>query len=218
MQVKSNALNQCMERIQQLELVLNKTLEENTSHSESENHLKDELEAARQGLQNKETLIENMKQEFEKSTNLLSEELRKSIETIETIKRESASEKDSLLSEYRQTIEERDRLIKVKTEELENESRRLLEQQNVVLESLKTENIKHIHELSESFEQQLRAKDSKIEEVSQQLSERVSETEKLLVELAAERELRKKKDEELIDALRKLEGRYHENYLIEKVD
>ncbi|XP_011253099.1 restin homolog isoform X4 [Camponotus floridanus] len=205
MQVKSNTLNQCMERIQQLELVLNKTLEENTSHSESESYLKNELEAARQGLQNKETLIENMKQEFEKSTNLLSEELRKSKETIETMKRESASEKDSLLSEYRQTIEEKDRLIQVKTEQLENESRRLLEQQNVVLESLKTENIKHIHELSESFEQQLRAKDSKIEEVSQQLSQRMSETEKLLVELAAERELRKKKDEELIDALRKLE-------------
>ncbi|XP_070153044.1 CAP-Gly domain-containing linker protein 1 isoform X3 [Polyergus mexicanus] len=202
---KSILVNECVERIRELELEVSKTKQENTSHSKSENRLERELEATRRSLQNRETLIENMKLEFEKSTNLLSEELRKSKETIETIKKESTSEKDSLLSEYRQTIEERDRLIKVKTEELENESRRLLEQQNVALEGLKTENIKRIHELSESFEQQLRAKDSKIEEISQQLSQSVSETERLLAELAAERELRKKKDEELIDALRKLE-------------
>ncbi|KAL6426801.1 hypothetical protein ACFW04_009253 [Cataglyphis niger] len=202
---KSVLVNECVDRIRELELELNKTKQENTSHSESESRLERELEATRRSLQNRETLIENMKLEFEKRTNLLSEELRKSKETIETMKKESMSEKDSLLSEYRQTIEEKDRLIKVKTEELENESRRLLEQQNVALEGLKTENIKHIHELSESFEQQLRAKDSKIEEFSQQLNQSVSETERLLAELAAERELRKKKDEELIDALRKLE-------------
>ncbi|XP_072747048.1 uncharacterized protein Clip-190 isoform X3 [Anoplolepis gracilipes] len=204
-QEKSSLVNECVERIRELELELSKTQQENTSHSESQGRLEKELEAVRQSLQSRETLIGNMKLEFEKSTNLLSEELRKSKETIETIKRESASEKNSLLSEYRQTIEEKDRLIKIKTEELENESRKLLEQQNVVLDSLKTENIKRIHELSESFEQQLRAKDSKIEEVSQQLNKRVSETERLLAELAAERELCKKKDEELIDALRKLE-------------
>ncbi|CAL1689353.1 unnamed protein product [Lasius platythorax] len=206
---KSGLVNECVERIRELELELSKTQQESTSHSESESRLERELEATRQSLQNKEILLENMKQEFEKSANLLSEELRKSKETIETMRRENASERDSiinvLLSESRQTIEEKDRLIKVKTEELENESRRLLEQQNVALEGLKTENIKRIHELSESFEQQLRAKDSKIEEVSQQLSQKVSETERLLAELAAERELRKKKDEELIDALRKLE-------------
>ncbi|XP_029668458.1 restin homolog isoform X2 [Formica exsecta] len=202
---KSVLVNECVERIRQLELELSKTKQESTSHSESENRLERELEATKRSLQDRETLIENMKLEFEKSTNLLSEELRKSKETIETIKKESTSEKDSLLSEYRQTIEEKNQLIKVKTEELENESRRLLEQQNVALEGLKTENIKRIHELSESFEQQLRAKDSKIEEISQQLSQSVSETERLLAELAAERELRKKKDEELIDALRKLE-------------
>ncbi|XP_029160985.1 CAP-Gly domain-containing linker protein 2 isoform X3 [Nylanderia fulva] len=202
---KSNLVNECVDRIRELELELSKTQQESTSHSESESRLERELEAAKRSLQNKETLVENMKQEFEKSTNLLNEELRKSKEMIETMKRESASEKDLLLLEYRQKIEERDRLIKAKTEELENESRRLLEQQNVVLEGLKTENIKRIHELSESFEQQLREKDSKIDEVSQQLNQRASETERLLAELAAERELRKKKDEELNDALRKLE-------------
>lgn len=205
-QEKSSLVGECVERIRELELVLSKMQQESAAHKESENRLGKELDAVKQNLQNKETLVENMKQEYERNANELSEELRKSRETIETMRRESVSEKDSLLSEYRQTIEERDRLIKVKTEELENESKRLLEQQNVALEGLKTENVNRIRELSESFEQQLRAKDTKIEEFSQQLDQKVSETERLLAELAAERELCKKKDEELINALRKLEG------------
>ncbi|XP_011647897.1 CAP-Gly domain-containing linker protein 1 isoform X3 [Pogonomyrmex barbatus] len=204
-QEKSSLVNECVERIRELELVVSKTQQENTTHRECESRLEKELQAAGQSLQDKESLMENMKQEFEKNTSVLNEELRKSRETIETMKRENVSEKNSLLSEYRQTIEERDRLIKLKTEELENESKRLLDQQNAALEGLKAENDNRIRELSESFEQQLQAKNSKLEEFSQQLSQKVSETERLLAELAAERELCKKKDEELINALRKLE-------------
>lgn len=208
-QEKSSLVGECVERIRELELVLSKTQQDSTTHRESESRLEKELGVVRQNLQDKETLVENMKQEFERNTSVLSEELRKSKETIETMKRESANEKDSLLSEYRRTIEEKDRLIKIKTEELENESKKLLEQQNAALEGLKTENVNHIRELSQSFEQQLRVKDTKIEEFSQQLNQKVSETERLLAELAAERELCKKKDEELISALRKLEGSFH---------
>ncbi|XP_011345074.2 restin homolog isoform X3 [Ooceraea biroi] len=204
-QEKSSLVNECVERIRELELVLTKTQQESTTHRESEGRLGEELAAVRQSLSDKETLVENMKLEFERNSNLLNEELRRTRETIETMKRENACEKDSLLSEYRQTIEEKDRLIKVKTEELENESRKMLERQNAALESLKAETAQRIGELSESFEQQLRAKDSKIEEVSQQLGQKASETERLSAELAAERELRKKKDEELISALQKLE-------------
>ncbi|XP_011684340.1 PREDICTED: CAP-Gly domain-containing linker protein 2 isoform X2 [Wasmannia auropunctata] len=204
-QEKSSLVGECVERIRELELVLSKTQQESTTHRESQSLLEKELGAVKENLQDKETLIENMKQEFERNASVLSEELRKSKETIETMKKESASEKDSLLSEYRQMIEERDRLIKAKTEELENESKKLLEQQNAILEGLKTENVNRIRELSESFEQQLRVKDTRIEEFSQQLGEKISETERLLAELAAERELCKKKDEELINALRKLE-------------
>lgn len=210
-QEKSGLVGECVERIRELELVLSKTQQESTTHRESESRLENELGTAKQSLQEKETLMENMKQEFEKSTSALSEELRKSKETIETMKRESISEKDSLILEYRQTIEERDRMIKLKTEELENESKKLLQQQNAALEGLKTENVNRIRELSESFEQQLRAKDTKIEEFSQQLGQKVSETERLLAELVAERELCKKKDEELMSALRKLEGLFHKN-------
>ncbi|XP_077273312.1 cytoplasmic linker protein 190 isoform X7 [Temnothorax americanus] len=204
-QEKSSLVGECVERIRELELVLSKTQQESTTHRDSESCLEKELGAVKQNLQDKETLVENMKQEFERNTSALNEELRKSKETIETMKRESLSEKDSLLSEYRRTIEEKDRLIKEKTEELEIKSKKLLEQQNVTLEGLKAENVNRIRQLSESFEQQLRVKDTKIEEVSQQLGQKVSETERLLVELAAERELCKKKDEELISALRKLE-------------
>lgn len=210
-QEKSSLVGECVERIRELELVLSKTQQDSTTHRESESRLEKELGVVRQNLQDKETLVENMKQEFERNTSVLSEELRKSKVTIETMKRESASEKDSLLSEYRRTIEEKDRLIKIKTEELENESKKLLEQQNAALEGLKVENVNHIRELSQSFEQQLRVKDTKIEEFSQQLDQKVSETERLLAELAAERELCKKKDEELISALRKLEGSSHKN-------
>lgn len=209
-QEKSSLVNECVERIRELEFALTKTQQESTTYKESEGHLGEELAVIRRSLNDKETLVENMKLEFERNSNLLNEELRKTRETIETIKKESAYEKDSLLSEYRHTIEEKDRLIKVKTEELENESKKLLEQQNAALESLKTENAKCIGELSESFEQQLRAKDSKIEEVSQQLGQKASEAERLSAELAAERELRKKKDEELISALQKLEGLFED--------
>ncbi|XP_018361118.1 PREDICTED: restin homolog isoform X3 [Trachymyrmex cornetzi] len=204
-QEKSGLVSECVERIRELELVVSKTQQDNTTHRESESRLEKELGAVKQNLQDKETMMENLKQEFERNTNILSEELRKSKEIIETMKKESASEKDSLLSEYRQTIEEKDRLIKVKTEELENKSKKLLEQQNAALEGLKAENVNRIRELSESFEQQLRARDTKIEEVSQQLGQKISETERLLAELAAERELCRKKDEELISALQKLE-------------
>lgn len=205
-QEKSGLVSECVERIRELELVVNKTQQDSTTHRESESRLEKELGAVKQNLLDKETMMENLKQEFERNTNMLGEELRKSKEIIETMKRENASEKDSLLLEYRQTIEKKDRLIKVKTEELENKSKKLLEQQNVALEGLKTENVNRIRELSESFEQQLRAKDTKIEEVSQQLGQKISETERLLAELAAERELCRKKDEELISALQKLEG------------
>ncbi|XP_071580364.1 uncharacterized protein Clip-190 isoform X3 [Temnothorax nylanderi] len=204
-QDKSSLVGECVERIRELELVLSKTQQESTTHRDSESRLEKELGAVKQNLQDKETLVENMKQEFERNTSALNEELRKSKETIETMKRESLSEKDSLLSEYRRTIEEKDRLIKEKTEELEIKSKKLLEQQNATLEGLKAENVNRIRQLSESFEQQLRVKDTKIEEVSQQLGQKVSETERLLAELAAERELCKKKDEELISVLRKLE-------------
>ena len=210
-QEKSGLVSECVERIRELELVVSKTQQDSTTHRESESRLEKELGAVKQNLQDKETMMENLKQEFERNTNILSEELRKSKEIIETMKKESASEKDSLLSEYRQTIEEKDQLIKVKTEELENKSKKLLEQQNTALEGLKAENVNRIRELSESFEQQLRAKDTKIEEVSQQLGQKISETERLLAELAAERELCRKKDEELISALQKLEGLYHRN-------
>ncbi|TGZ37085.1 Uncharacterized protein DBV15_11159 [Temnothorax longispinosus] len=204
-QEKSSLVGECVERIRELELVLSKTQQESTTHRDSESCLEKELGAVKQNLQDKETLVENMKQEFERNTSALNEELRKSKETIETMKRESLSEKDSLLSEYRRTIEEKDQLIKEKTEELEIKSKKLLEQQNVTLEDLKAENVNRIRQLSESFEQQLRVKDTKIEEISQQLGQKVSETERLLAELAAERELCKKKDEELVSALRKLE-------------
>ncbi|XP_024890147.1 restin homolog isoform X2 [Temnothorax curvispinosus] len=204
-QEKSSLVGECVERIRELELVLSKTQQESTTHRDSESCLEKELGAVKQNLQDKETLVENMKQEFERNTSALNEELRKSKETIETMKRESLSEKDSLLSEYRRTIEEKDQLIKEKTEELEIKSKKLLEQQNVTLEGLKAENVNRIRQLSESFEQQLRVKDTKIEEVSQKLGQKVSETERLLAELAAERELCKKKDEELVSALRKLE-------------
>lgn len=205
-QEKSGLVNECVERIRELEVVVSKTQQETATHKESESHLEKELEAARKDLQSKETLVKNMREEFEKNTNLLNEELRKTRETIEMMKRDSVCEKDSLLSEYQQTIEEKDRLIKVKTEELRDESRKLLEQQNAILENLKIENVNRIRELSESFEQQLRTRDSKLEEVSQRLSQKISEAERLLAELAAERELCKKKDGELINALQKLEG------------
>lgn len=205
-QEKSSLVNECVERIRELELALTNTQQDSTAHKESEGRLGEELAAVRRSLSDKETLVANMKLEFERNSSLLNEELRRTRETIETMKKESACEKDSLLSEYRQTMEEKDRLIKVKTEELENESKRLLEQQKAALESLKAENAKCIGELSESFEQQLQAKDSKLEEVSQLLGQKTSETERLSAELAAERELRKKKDEELIIALQKLEG------------
>lgn len=210
-QEKSGLVDECMERIRKLELVLSKTQQESTTHRESEDRLEKELEAVKQNLLDKETLVESMRQELERSTSALNEELRRSKETIEAMKRESLSEKDTLLLEYRQTIEMKDRLIKEKIEELENKSKRLLEQQTAALEGLKTENVNRIRELSESFEEQLRAKDTKIEEFSQQLGQKVSETERLLAELAAERELCKKKDEELMNALRKLEGLFHKN-------
>lgn len=208
LQEKSSLVDECVGRIRELEVVVNEAQRESTTHKESGVHLEKELTAARQSLQDKETLLENMRLEFERNTSSLSEELRKSKETIERIERENMSEKDSLLSEYRRTIEERDTLIKVKTEELENESKKLLEQRNV-LEGLKAENVKCMHDLSESFKQQLHAKDSKIEEVSLQLSQKASETERLLNELSAQRELCMKKDEELVNALRKLEGSFY---------
>lgn len=213
LQEKSSLMNECVGRIKELEVVLSEAQRESTTRKESEICLERELEASRQSLQDKETLLENMKLEFEKNTRSLSEELRKSKEMIERIERESVSEKDSLLSEYRHTIEERDRLIKVKTEELENESKRLLEQRSA-LEGLKAENVKCIRELSESFKQQLDAKDLKIEEVSLHLSQKMSESEKLLNELSAQRKLCEKKDEELVDALRKLEGSFYRNHIM----
>ncbi|XP_014485413.1 PREDICTED: restin homolog isoform X2 [Dinoponera quadriceps] len=204
LQEKSSLVDECVGRIRGLEVVLNEAQRESTTHEESGSHLGKELEAAKKSLQDRETLLENMKLEFERSTSSLNEELRKSKETIERIERESVSEKDSLLSEYRRRIEERDRLIKVKTEDLENESKRLLEQRNA-LEGLKAENVKYMRELSESFKLQLHAKDSKIEEVTLQLSQKASETETLLNELSVQRELCEKKNEELANALRKLE-------------
>jgi len=209
-QEKSSLVKECAERIMELELSLTKTQQETTTHKESEDRLGEELAVVRQNLSDKEILMENMKVEFETKSSLLNEELRRTKEMIEMMKKESVCEKDSLLSEYRQTIEEKNRLIKIKTEELENESKKLLERQNAVMEELKTENAKRIDELSESFEQQLRVKNSKIEEISQELGQKASETKRLSAELAVERELRKKKDEELINALQKLEGLFQE--------
>ncbi|XP_011148212.2 restin homolog isoform X3 [Harpegnathos saltator] len=204
LQEKLSFADECVKRIRELEVVLNEAQQDNITHKEFKVHLKRELEAANQRLQDRETLLKNMKLEFEKNTNSLSEELRKSKEMIERIERENVSEKDTLLSEYRRTIEEKDRLIKVKTEDLENETKKLLEQRSA-LEGLKAENVKCIHELSESFKQQLHMKDSKIEEILLQLNQKTSETERLLSELSAQRELCEKKGKELENALRKLE-------------
>lgn len=203
-QEKSSLMNECVGRISELEHVLSVTQLESTTHKQSEIRLEKELETAKQSLQDKETFIANMREEFERQTNSLNEQLQKSKETIETNERKNTNEKDLLLLEYRRRIEERDRVMKVKTEELKDESRRLLEQQNA-LEGLKAENVERIRELSESFKQQLHEKDSKIEKVSLQLNQKESEAERLLNELSAQSELCKKKDEELINALQKLE-------------
>ncbi|XP_016911301.1 restin homolog isoform X3 [Apis cerana] len=205
MQEEKLLMEQYIIQIKELELKLNENQQENAFHKESEISLKKEIERAIKDLQEKNILIENMKKEFENSTSSLKEQLHKAIETIENIKKESISEKELLIFKYEKIVEEKENLLKVKTKELELELKKQLEVQNIALENLKTENINQINKLSESFNEQLNMKDSKIKEVYIQLDQKICETEKLLTELSIQIDINKKKDEELSVALKKLE-------------
>ncbi|XP_060812931.1 restin homolog isoform X3 [Bombus pascuorum] len=204
-QEKRILMEQYINQITQLESKLKENQQESAVHKESETSLRIEIERATKDLEKKNTLIEDMKKEFEHSTNTLKEQLQKATETIENIKKESTSEKELLKSKYDKIVEEKENLLKAKTEELELQSKKQLEVQNVALENLKTENMKQISKLSESFNEQLNMKDSKIKEVSTKLDQKISETEKLMVELSTQIDINKKKDEELSVALKKLE-------------
>ncbi|XP_053987410.1 restin homolog isoform X2 [Hylaeus volcanicus] len=202
---KSALVEQCVVQIKEFELKLNESQKENATHKESEANLRTELERMTKVLDEKSTIIENMKKEFESTADNLKTELQRAKETIEYIKVENVKEKDSLISKYEKIIEEKENLVKVKTLEFETESKKQFEAQSVALEDLKTENIKQINKLSESFNEQLNMKDSRIKEVFMQLDQKTSETEKLMNELSAQIDLGKKRDEELNVALRKLE-------------
>ncbi|XP_033184616.2 cytoplasmic linker protein 190 isoform X1 [Bombus vancouverensis nearcticus] len=205
MQEKRILMEQYINQITELQSKLKENQQESAVHKESETSLRTEIERATKDLEEKNTLIEDMKKQFEHSTNTLKEQLQKAAETIENIKKESTSEKELLKSKYDKIVEEKENLLKAKTEELELQSKKQLEVQNVALENLKTENMKQISKLSESFNEQLNMKDSKIKEVSTKLDQKISETEKLMVELSTQIDINKKKDEELSVALKKLE-------------
>ncbi|XP_076183086.1 cytoplasmic linker protein 190 isoform X2 [Ptiloglossa arizonensis] len=199
---KSMLVEQCAAQIKEFESRLHENQKENVMHSESEENLRTELDRVTKVLVERNTLIENMKKEFESVADTLNGELQHAKETIENIKLENANEKESLISKYEKIVEEKENIMKVKTEELEIESKKQLEVQSIALEDLKAENIKQINKLSESFNEQLNMKDSKIKEVSMQLEQKTSETEKLMRELSTQIDLSKKKDEELNVALK----------------
>ncbi|KZC13260.1 CAP-Gly domain-containing linker protein 1 [Dufourea novaeangliae] len=215
-QKKTTLVEQCVAQIRELETKLNENQKESITHKESEISLKAELDRVRNDLQEKNIFMEDMKKELENSNNTLKEELQQANETIENIRQENITEKELLTSKYEKIITQQENLLKEKTQELETESKKQLETQNVALEELKAENIKQINKLSESFNEELNMKDMKIKEVSMQLEQKISETEKLMSELTAQIDLNKKKDEELSNALKKLEELSEKLKLIEE--
>ncbi|KAK2581230.1 hypothetical protein KPH14_008024 [Odynerus spinipes] len=194
-----------LENMKNLEMKLNEKDQENVLQKRAENELQKHLEETKQNLGEKLKYIENMRQEFETSTDALKKELGEMKTTIEDINKRHASEKQSLVSEYEKMIEDKNKQIESKAQQLAAESQKHLESQSSVLENLKAENIKRINELSESFGQQLNVKDSKIKEISSQLNEKVSEAQKLSNELSSQQDLYTKKDKELNATLQKLE-------------
>ncbi|XP_017762382.1 PREDICTED: restin homolog isoform X2 [Eufriesea mexicana] len=204
-QEKGMLMEQYITQIKELELKLNENQQERENRKESEISLQTEINHAMKDLQEKNILIEDMKKEFENSTNALKEQLQKTAEMIENTQKESTTEKELLISKYEKMVEEKENLLKIKMEEVELESKKQLEIQNVAFENLKSENIEQINKLSESFDEQLKVKNTKIEEVSVQLQQKASEIEKLMAELSTQIDISKKKDEELSVALKKLE-------------
>ena len=67
-QEKSDLVSECVERIKELELVMSKMQQDSTTHKESESRLEKELGTVKQNLQDKEAMMENLKQEFERNT------------------------------------------------------------------------------------------------------------------------------------------------------
>ncbi|KOC70907.1 CAP-Gly domain-containing linker protein 1 [Habropoda laboriosa] len=200
-QEKMKLMEQYVTQLKELESKLNENQQESVVHKESESSLRTELERATKDLQEKSMMIEDMRKEYE---NALQEQLQQVTKTISNMKKENTSEKESLMSKYEKMVEEKENL-KAKTQELEIESKKQLEEQRVALENVKIENMKQLDKLSESFNEQLNVKDSKIKEVSVQLDQKISETEKLITELSTQVDISKKKDEELTAALKKLE-------------
>ncbi|XP_017893436.1 restin homolog isoform X3 [Ceratina calcarata] len=202
MQEKTMLIERYVAQIKELESKVDANQQETAVHKESETSLRAELEQAKRDLEQKNMLIKGIKEEFEINTNTLKEELRRALENV---KNEAGTEKESLISKYEKIIEEKENLLKAKAQELELESKKQLEMQNVALEDLKTENMKQISKLSESFNEQINIKDLKIKEVTMQLDQKICEAEKLMTELTAQIDISKKKDEELTAALKKLE-------------
>ncbi|XP_043254578.1 restin homolog isoform X2 [Colletes gigas] len=208
---KSALVEQCVVQIKELETKLNENQKETSTHKESESNLRTELDRATKALEERSILIENMKKEFESTTDTLKEELQRAKETIENTKLENTNEKESLVSKYEKIVEE-----KVKALELATESKKQLEVQSTALEDLKTENVKEIKKLSESFNDQLNMRDLRIKEITVQLDQKTSETEKLMNELSAQIDFGKIKDEELNVALQRLEELNEKLKLVEE--
>ncbi|XP_076626899.1 cytoplasmic linker protein 190 isoform X2 [Colletes latitarsis] len=202
---KSALVEQCVVQIKELESKLNENQKETSTHKESESNLRTELDRVTKALEERSMLIENMKKEFESTADTLKAELQRAKETIENTKLENINEKESLVSKYEKIVEEKENLMEVKALELSTESKKQLEVQSIALEDLKTENVKEIKKLSESFNDQLNMRDLRIEEITIQLNQKTSETEKLMSELSAQIDFGKMKDEELNVALRRLE-------------
>nr|XP_033186455.1 kinesin-like protein KIF20B [Bombus vancouverensis nearcticus] len=86
-QEKRIIMEQCINKKTELQSKLKENRQESAVHKKSEKSLRTEIERATKDLEKKNTLIEDMKKQFEHSTNTLKEQLQKAAETIENIKR-----------------------------------------------------------------------------------------------------------------------------------
>ncbi|KAI4503130.1 hypothetical protein M0802_002174 [Mischocyttarus mexicanus] len=202
---KTVLVEEYLESMKSLELKLKEKEEEGNLKKQVENDLQKNLNDTKENLREKLMYIENMRQEFETNTNALKMELTEMKKTIEDVNEKNTKDKQSLIKEYEKILDDKNKQIEMKSQELTSESQKHLESHSNVLENLKAENIKRINELSESFGKQLNIKDSKLKEISSQLNEKISESQKLFNELSNKQDLFNKKDKELNDILQKFE-------------
>ncbi|XP_014215601.1 restin homolog isoform X2 [Copidosoma floridanum] len=155
---KSRSLEEARKRQEENE-------KEQSRWEECRSNLQKQLDATAKELREKCAYVDELRNSFDTQTEELRKEIGQLKGSIGSIAESNRVETARLVEEHERALREKEELVRSKSSELKEESRKVFATQEGILEKLKAESALQIQELSESFRSQLSSRDSQIEQL-----------------------------------------------------